>query len=116
MHEYGITQSIINMVCEHIKSSRYKSPGKVTSIKLVIGELSGVIDESINMYFDVLSLQTPCEGARIVFEKRPAMLECKICNKMFKRNPKTFDCPVCGNGLKLTDHGKEFYVESIEVE
>ncbi len=116
MHEYGITQKIINEVCEYLNTISENHLNKVISIKLVVGELVGIIDESVNMYFDILAEQTPCKGAQLIFEKKPALLHCIKCNKLFKRDPKSFDCPICGEGLKLTDHGKEFYIESIEVE
>ena len=113
MHEYGITQNIVDIVVEEAQKNNVN---KVTSIKLVIGELSGIIDESVQMYFDIISVGTLCEGAKLNFIKNHAMLECKVCSNIFKRNPRTFDCPKCGGIAKLTDVGKEFYIESIEVE
>lgn len=112
MHEYGITQNIINMVIEEANKNNAK---QVTSINIVIGELSGIIDQSVQMYFDMLASDTICHGARLVFTKQNAILKCTACQNMFERNPKTFDCPKCGGTGRLTDKGKEFYIESIEV-
>ena len=43
-------------------------------------------------------------------------LKCPKCGELFERRPMSFACPVCGTDGGPTDIGKEFYIESIEVE
>lgn len=113
MHEYSITESIIKIVDNEVKKGENL---KVKKISLVIGELSSIIDDSIQMYFDLLSEDTSCQGAELQFIRVKAQLECKECNKVFERNKSDFNCPYC-NGLgRFTERGREFYIESIEVE
>lgn len=59
MHEYPVTLEIVRMA---EKTAREKG-GIVKAIHLVVGEDSGFIGESIQMYFDVISEGTLCEGA-----------------------------------------------------
>jgi hydrogenase nickel incorporation protein HypA/HybF len=113
LHEYGVTESIINIVNETAKDNNAKS---VKSITLVIGELSSIIDDSVQMYFDALSKGSLCEGAKLIFKRVTAKLECRNCKNVFERVKGNFNCPKCGQLGKLTDIGKEFYIESIEVE
>jgi hydrogenase nickel incorporation protein HypA/HybF len=35
---------------------------------------------------------------------------------MFHRQPGSFACPQCGSDGEPTDVGKEFYIDSIEIE
>lgn len=112
MHEYDITQNIISVVCEEAKKN---NAGCVKSIKLVIGELSSIIDECIYMYFDVLSKDTICSNAKLEFIRVNSKLKCKKCDILFEKNNYLI-CPDCGSLGSLTDIGKEFYIESIEVE
>ncbi len=113
MHEYAITENIIKTVNAEAEKAGAK---KITEIKLVIGDLSSVVDESVQMYFDIISKDTLAECAKLVFKRVPAEYRCRQCGNEFVRNSSSFDCPKCGGDSILTDKGKEFYIESIEVE
>ena len=113
MHEYAITENIIKTVNTEAAKAGAK---KITEIKLVIGDLSSVVDESVQMYFDIISKGTLAECAKLVFKRVPAEYRCKKCGNEFVRKSSSFNCPECGGDSILTDKGKEFYIESIEVE
>lgn len=113
MHEYGVTQSIIDTVVEEAKKNNVK---KIKFITLVIGELSSIVDESVQMYFDVLSQGTQAEGAQLTFRRVKAQLQCRKCERIFEMVKGNFNCPYCDGLGGLTEVGKEFYIESIEVE
>lgn len=113
MHEYSITKGMLNTVIEEAKKA---GANKITNIKLVIGDISTIIDDSVQMYFDIMSEGTIAEGAKLTFTRIKAQFRCKSCNHVFNKTGKGFDCPLCG-GLSIpTGVGKEFYIESIEVE
>ena len=61
MHEYPVTLEIIRLA----EKTAEENHGRVRGIHLVIGEDSGFIGESIQMYFDVLAAGTLCEGAQV---------------------------------------------------
>ena len=113
MHEYAVTENILELVATEAKKA---GAGKISTIRLVIGELSTFVDESIQMYFDILSKGTVAEGARLEFKRVTAMFECKVCSFRYGTDSSGFDCPVCKGPGRLTDEGSEFYIESIEVE
>ena len=89
---------------------------KITEIKLVIGELSSVVDESVSMYFDIIAKDTLAEGARLSFRRIPVQFRCNSCGLLYDKAGSSFDCPACGSIGTTTGVGKEFYIESIEVE
>jgi Zn finger protein HypA/HybF (possibly regulating hydrogenase expression) len=113
MHEYSVTMGLIKMVVEEAKKVKAK---KVDEIRLVIGDLSTIIDDSVQMYFDILSKDTLADGAKLVFKRVEAQFECTACGNIYNKPKIGFDCPVCGALGRPTGVGKEFYVESIEVE
>ena len=115
MHEYAVAKSIIDIACKEAESA---GAGRITEIRLVIGELSSIIDESLNMYFGMISKDTAAEGAKLVFKRIPAGFRCRVCRHEFGKPDKGFDCPVCGGPGMLveTGAGKEFYIESLEVD
>ena len=53
MHELPVVMDIIREMDEQAQKCGFE---KITEIDLVIGELSSVVDESVQMYFDVIIL------------------------------------------------------------
>ena len=113
MHELPITEQIIKIAEEHCTKA---GASRVTNISLVIGENSGVEGGSIRMYFDVISEGTCCEGADLTMTPVKPQLRCKNCGKLFVRAPFSFSCPDCGADGEPTEIGREFYIDTIEVE
>lgn len=112
MHEYPITMRIVQIAEEHAKK---EEASYITAINLVVGDYSGFIGESISMYFDIISEGTLCEGAVLNIRRVSPMLRCRACGLLFKKEPFTFQCPECKGEGGPTDIGKEFYIESIEI-
>ena len=112
MHEYPVTVRIVEIASETAEKNR----GRVRRIDLVVGEDSGFIGESIQMYFDAVAEGTPCEGATLVIEGVRPKLRCETCGKLFERKRYSFQCPYCGGDGEPTGIGKEFYVKSVELE
>ncbi|MEM5770191.1 MAG: hydrogenase maturation nickel metallochaperone HypA, partial [Bacillota bacterium] len=52
MHEMAVTKNILDIALE---SAREADNARVMEINLVIGELSSVVDDSVQFYFDALS-------------------------------------------------------------
>jgi hydrogenase nickel incorporation protein HypA/HybF len=113
MHEYGITKQIIKISTDAAKD--YPN-AKITDIYVVVGELTGFIGESIQMYFDIIGKGSLAEGAKLHIKMVPAKMHCGSCMTDFNRTKGTFDCPNCGALGAPTDIGKEFYVENIEID
>ncbi len=113
MHEYALTKSMIKLVLEEAGNAQ---AGKVTEIRLVVGELSSVIPECIEMYFELLADGTMLQGARLIFTYIDAELKCGPCGRLFLKKQSGIECPDCGGLGTFTEKGREFYVESIEVE
>lgn len=113
MHEYSVTMGLIKMVVdEGVKANA----SKVKEIRLVIGDLSTILDDSVQMYFDILSKGSLAEGAKLIFKRIPAQFVCTSCGHIYNKPKTGFDCPVCGELGRPTGIGKEFYIESIEIE
>jgi hydrogenase nickel incorporation protein HypA/HybF len=113
MHEYHLVEDIVKKVLE---SAAQNHAVKVTKVNLVVGELSGLAESSVRLYFESLSKGTIAEQAKLVITPLPAKLQCKYCGFLFVRKKGEFDCPQCGKPAVPTEIGKEFYIKDIEVE
>ena len=113
MHEYPITEQIVKIAEKNCKEA---GASRVISVNLVVGDYSGLVPESIHMYFDLIAEGTVCEGAEINMKRIKPKLKCPSCGALFERTPMSFACPSCGTDGEPTEIGKEFYIESIEIE
>ncbi len=115
MHEYPITLQIIKIAEKHAAEA---GASHIKTIKLVVGDYSGFVGDSIKMYFDEISKGTACENAEIIFERVKPLVKCNLCGHTFERKLMSFDCPMenCRGQGEPTEIGKEFYISSIEVE
>ena len=113
MHELAITQSMFDLVLQQAEKAGAKKVGK---INLVIGEMTGVVGECVQFYFNLFSQETLAEGATLSFTMVPPKVQCRECSKTFELKEFDWACPYCqGNSLEIIA-GKELFVESIEVE
>jgi hydrogenase nickel incorporation protein HypA/HybF len=113
MHEQSIVESILKVALEQaIKADS----NKIVSIYLVIGELSGVVDEAVEFYFRFLSRGTLASEANLFFTHVPVKLRCRNCNIIFTPPKIGFRCPDCQEQQVDIVAGRELYIESLEVE
>ncbi len=115
MHELPIAQGILESVLRHAADS---NAARVTTIYLVIGDLSGVASECVEFYWDALSQGTPAHGAAIHVRRVPFEMTCLDCAHAFNPTGVAFgyDCPVCGASRVKMSHGQECYLEAIDVD
>jgi hydrogenase nickel incorporation protein HypA/HybF len=113
MHELAITQSMLDIVLDRAKAS---SARKVGAINLVIGELSGFVEESVRFYFDFLAKNTIAEGAALNFKLVSPRARCRSCDKLFELRELDWSCPQCGGSDIEITAGKELSIESIDIE
>jgi hydrogenase nickel incorporation protein HypA/HybF len=113
MHEQSIVESILALALDN---ARKADANKILKIHLVVGELSGVLDQSVGFYFGFLSRNTIASQASICFKHVPAQLLCRTCNMVFLPQRLDFHCPICKEQQVEIVAGRELYVDSLEVE
>jgi len=114
MHELAITQSIIDLA---IEAAKREDARVINQIDLVIGDLSSIVDDSVQFYFDILSKETLAAGATLVFRREPAIALCLDCGaKTPVKPPVAAFCPKCDSQRIQIRGGKDFRMESIDID
>jgi hydrogenase nickel incorporation protein HypA/HybF len=113
MHELAVTESIVDIVRRHAEEAGAE---RVMRIHLVIGDMSSIVDDSVQFYFDYIAANTVADGAELVFERVPLGLQCGACQHTWHPESGDWTCPACGQARAIVVAGREFYVDSIEVE
>ncbi len=109
MHELAVTTSILEIALEHAHNAH------IHDVYLVVGQLSSMMDDSVQFYWDIISKGTAAEGSRLHFRRIAAELECSICRTRYGMTGDDFLCPQCGSAQVKITAGEEFYLEAIEV-
>ena len=113
MHELAVTESILNIALRYAGEAK---AARVTDLHLVIGQLSSIVDDSVQFYWDIISRDTICEGAQLHFERTPATLLCLDCNHTYELPGELIACPGCGGEHVKDTGGEEVRLDSIDVE
>ena len=114
MHELPITQNILKIALEYGGNNQATC---ITDIFLVIGQLSSVIDESVQFYWPIVSEGTIAECAQLHFKRIPARLECTQCSIIYMIDDgQLTTCPECDSSQVKIISGNEFQLESIQIE
>lgn len=113
MHELPVTQSILEIALRHAGQHNAR---RVRTIYVVIGQLSSIIDDSIQFYWDMIAEGTPAEGAKLEFRRLPAVLHCQNCGEKYTPLPGELACPKCESMHVKVISGEEFYLEAIDIE
>ena len=113
MHEESIVESLLALALEEAEKAK---ASKILGIYLVVGELSGVLEEAVELYFSFLSRNTIASEAKLFFTRIPAQLRCRNCNTIFSPERLDLQCPNCKEHQVEIIGGRELYIESMEVE
>ena len=114
MHELSIVQSVVDSVTESL--ARY--PGaRVLEVRLRVGALAAVVEDSLQFCFGIATEGTPLEGARLVVKTLPVLMYCAGCAAEVELDGvQSFRCPRCGEASMDLRQGRELEIEAFEIE
>lgn len=113
MHELPVTQSLLEIALRHAQQANAQ---RILSLNVVLGQFATIVDDSVQFYWDLIAQGTIAEGARLNFRRIPAELLCQACNHRYAPGPDDLACPECHSTNVTIVAGKEFSLESIDVE
>ena len=113
MHELAVTESLLEIALRHAQKAGAQ---RITRLNIVIGELSSIVDESVQFYWDIIGRDTIAEGAELHFDRVDGVLQCMACGHRFSLKVKDFACPSCGAKKVVAVGGDDFRLDSIEIE
>jgi hydrogenase nickel incorporation protein HypA/HybF len=113
MHELSIAQSILDIVRQSVPE---KELPDVRIVKLQVGDLAGVVPDSLEFSFTVLTTDTPLRNAKLQIDHVPFVILCNACEKTFTNEVGFVLCPTCGGADTKILSGLELQVVEIELE
>jgi hydrogenase nickel incorporation protein HypA/HybF len=113
MHELAVTESILEISLRHAEEAGAE---RIKDLYLVIGQLSSIVDDSVQFYWEMISKNTLAEDSQLHFRRIPAEMACQACKTGFFPGDEDFSCPACGSFNVRITAGDEFYMEAIDIE
>lgn len=113
MHELSIAMSIVEMAEEE---SERRGHVQVLSVRLRLGQLSGVVKEALLSSYEMACENTSLEGSQLVIEEIPVEVFCPKCQMTRRiRSIQWFCCPKCFTPTTEIVHGRELEVVALEI-
>ena len=112
MHELSIAQNIVEIVLANLPAGEEHS---VRSVKLKVGEQSGVVADSLEFCFTAITQGTPLDGVVLDIVRMPFVLKCRECDTSFQSEAGTVLCPSCGGMDVEVLSGTELEVVELEL-
>jgi len=114
MHELSIAASIVESVIEAASAH----PGaRVKEVRLRVGALASVVEDSLQFCWELATEGTPLAGATLAIEMLPVIVHCDACGIDAEiAGVQSFRCPKCGELAADLRQGRELEIESIELE
>ena len=121
MHEFSMTNQIVDCVLEEAKKHNAK---QVNEVHLTIGKLTFLGLEQVKFAYKILVKDTILENSKLRIEEKDGVVNCNNCgytgdlkyedNPLYHVPSPTLKCPKC-RGVVTIVGGKECTINSIKV-
>ncbi len=114
MHELAIAQSIVEAV--EAKAVECNA-ARVKSVRLKVGEASGIVGDSLAFSFEMLTSMAPVlTGAHLLIDSVPHRALCRHCDSEFAVVNYVALCPTCQEWSSEVVSGTELQIMELEIE
>lgn len=113
MHEMSLAVNIVDLAVE---AAQREGGIKVSEVEIEIGNMAGVMVDSLDFCLEVAARSTIVEGADFKFIPVSAFGECPSCQNRFETDSFFASCPDCGAiGVPVTG-GQDLRIRSLAIE
>ncbi len=115
MHEISLVQGMLQQLSELAENN---GASKILRITMEIGPLSGVVVDSFQFGFDILSAEDNLTGdAELIINIPPVAYGCTKCShKVETKDEKPDGCPKCGELFLIPEGGNDIILQQVEME
>ena len=115
MHEISLVQNLFHQLAELAEQNKMN---KVVSVTMQIGPLSGVVIDSFQFGFDILSKDDDLiRGAQLIINTTAVTYRCSTCGATQQSSSaKPEECSVCGEQFLFAEGGDELILQKVEME
>ncbi len=109
MHELALAEGILAVASDAANGEN------ISSIRIRVGRLQHVTQDSLQFAFELISENSNAKGAKIVVDEVPATYRCKQCDVEGEIDLPHFHCRSCSSVELEILSGEEILVDSVEL-
>ena len=113
MHEASLVESLLRQV---VSLMQEHGAQRVHTIRVCVGEFSGVEPELFRSAYELLVDDSPARGAALELRTVPLRARCSACHQEFSVQQFCFQCPACECRQVDTIQGEDLLLESVALE
>ncbi len=107
-----VTREMLHQLIEKAQS---EGANRIKRVVLEVGEMSGLDSNDLRNSFQVLSQDTPAEGAELAITAVPLKVRCLTCSSEYNAGGFKMTCDACGSIASELVSGNELRVREMEV-
>jgi hydrogenase nickel incorporation protein HypA/HybF len=108
MHEMSVAVAMVEQVTETPAAA---ASGTVSAVRLRLGELAGVVADSLRFCFSLACAGTVLDGAELLIDHVPGRARCTPCGAEWATGmPPQLCCPQCEGGSAELVSGRELQI------
>jgi hydrogenase nickel incorporation protein HypA/HybF len=112
MHEMSVAENILEIVMNSYQKDVH---GQVRTITVRVGELAGIVPESLEFCFQAITQGTPFQNTLLRIDRVPLEGRCAGCGNTTLMKEIFSPCTYCGNPALTILSGRELQVVEFEV-
>jgi len=113
MHELSIIANLFEILEEKAAEKEAK---RILSVKLQVGQLSGVVPELLKTAFDIYKKDTIAAEAEMETVEVPFKVKCNACAAEMVKDDLVAMCDACGSTDLKTLQGTDLFLLKMDVE
>jgi len=113
LHELSLMQGVLELAEREAVRHNLK---KITSLKLVVGEMTAALPEALRFAFESLRSGNLFEEANLEIVEEKLWVRCKDCGNEFRPELPWLLCPQCQKARVEFLRGRELYLDYLEGE
>lgn len=114
MHEMSTMVRMVNLACE---TAEKEGGGRLKSISVSVGAMTGILPFYLKKYFPAASKGTLAEGAELEITEVPVTVKCQDCGTIYEPEKATGrSCPKCGGIRAHILSGRDITLDKVTME
>jgi hydrogenase nickel incorporation protein HypA/HybF len=112
MHELSIANDILTIIRQNVPQEELSN---IENVKVKIGDMSGVVAESLEFCFQVIISDTELDKSKLAIEKIPFVVKCNSCGSESTNEYGIRICSNCNSTDTTVISGLEMQVMEVEL-
>lgn len=114
MHEMSTMVRMVNLACE---TAEKEGGGKLRSLSISVGAMTGILPYYLKKYFPAASKGTTAEEAELKITEVPVTVRCLDCGAVYEPEKESGRrCPKCGSIRAHILTGRDITLDQVELE